>query len=111
MQLANSFVSIANRVRVYEQDIVFEIGHPVLTDSSDRVHLKFGAGVVVQGRHRKFDNQENVFGVRVSGHITIGSRTKNRNVRWTPKTGQGPKVDFRCSKERAWHDSGSSTPE
>src|SRR5207249_3548079 len=28
---------------------------------------------------------------------------------WTPKTGQGPKVENRCLKEKTWKDSGSST--
>jgi hypothetical protein len=27
-------------------------------------------------------------------------------MRWTPKTGQGPKVDCGCPKERAWQESG-----
>jgi hypothetical protein len=34
-----------------------------------------------------------------------------RHVSWTPKTGQGPKVENRCPKERAWEDSGGSSRE
>ena len=35
-------------------------------------------------------------------------KTLRRNLSWTPKTGQGPKVENRCLKEKRW-DSGSSS--
>src|SRR5262249_26593193 len=52
-----------------------------------------------------FRNQETDFAARIR---FSQSGNAFRSLKWTPKTGQGPKVENRCLKEKTW-DSGRNS--